>query len=70
MIIEGVMAGRVERKKEKEKWGSCVSFYSMCYLKEIKAKYFRSHSVSLKKSYIFMVVILKDQALLLVCLPR
>lgn len=70
MIIEGGMAGTVARKSEQERQGRCVPFYSMWHLKEINAKHFRSHSVSLRKFSIIRVAVLKDQALLLVCPPR
>ena len=70
MIIEGGMAGTVARKKERERQGSCVSFYAMWHLKEINAKHFRGHSVSLKRFCIFRVAVLKGQASLLVCPPR
>lgn len=46
-------------EKEKE---SRSSFLNWCYLKEINTKHFRSHWVSLKKLYISMAAVLKDQA--------
>lgn len=55
-IIRGGVAGIVERKREKEKQGGCVSFYLMRFLKGINAKYLRSHSVSLKKCHIFLAM--------------
>ena len=63
--------GRDSGEKERAgKAGWLCFFLWMWHLKEINAKHFRSHSVSLKRVCTLRVAVLKDQASLLVCPPR